>query len=87
MSALKNLGQGDAGKGDRKEDQMIQQLAAGEWSDAGNMPPCSPTEQVTVALATRRYDLLSEYYADPLEDYCLVLDDRQRAIVDKHRGW
>ena len=87
MVALKNLRQRGAGEGDRKEELLIRQLVTGEWSGAGDMPPCSPTELVTVALAAGRYDLLPDYYADPLQDYFQVLDDRQREIVDGHRSW
>jgi hypothetical protein len=87
MGALKNLRRREAGEGGRKEELLIRQLVAGEWSGAGDMPPCSPTELVTVALAAGRYDLLPDYYADPLQDYFQVLDDRQRDIVNMHRSW
>ena len=87
MVALKNLRRRKAGEGDRKEELLIRQLVAGEWGNAGDTPPCSPTELVTVALTVGRYDLLPDYYVDPLEDYFQVLDDRQREIVDGHRSW
>ena len=89
MAALKNLRGPGAGPGTeaRKEERLIRQFRTGEWSGAGDLPGCSPTEQVTVALALGRYDLLPAGYADPLASYHQVLDDRQRAVVDLHRGW
>jgi hypothetical protein len=87
MGALKNLRRREAGEGSRKEEVLIRQLVAGEWGDANDMPSCLPTELVTVALAASRYDLLPDYYADPLEVYFQVLDDRQREIVNGHRRW
>jgi hypothetical protein len=87
MVALKNLRRREAGDGGHKEEFLIRQFVTGEWSGAGDMPTCSPTELVTVALAAGRYDLLPDYYADPLKDYFQVLDDRQREIVNAHRSW
>jgi hypothetical protein len=87
MGALKNLRRREAGKGGRKEELLIRQLVTGEGSGAGDMPPCSPTALVTIALAAGRYDPLPDYYADPLEDTFQVLDDRQREIVNGHRSW
>jgi len=87
MGALKNFPLPEGGDELGKEEQLIRSFAQGSWSCASDLPGCSPTELVTVALAIGRYDLLSDYYADPLEDYFQVLDDRQRAIVKKHRGW
>jgi hypothetical protein len=37
MGALKNLRRREAGEGGRKEELLIRQLAAGEWSGAGDM--------------------------------------------------
>ena len=85
--AGKNLRRRDAGEGSRKEDILIRQFVTGEGSGAGDMPPCSPSEMVTVALAVGWYDLLPEHYADPLEDCFQVLDDRQRGLVNRHRRW
>jgi len=43
-------------------------------------------ERITLALATGDYRLLPEECRDPLVAYRRHLSDRQRAIVNRHRG-
>lgn len=57
------------------------------WNSGTTIPDCPVSEHITVALAVKRYDLLPNDWADPLEAYHRRLDSRQRAIVDRYRGW
>lgn len=73
----------------RVEDRYIDLYQRGKWdAQAPDDVPGSTSEQITIALSIERSDLLPGSWADdPLHAYKHRLDDRQRAVVNAHRGW
>lgn len=69
------------------EEMLINAYTSNPWENADAIPSYSESELITVALAVQRYDLIPDNPPDPLDVYCTRLDDRQRSIVDKYRGW
>ena len=70
---------------DDVEVRIIEAYRAEDWSTQENMPGCSTSEQITVALSLGRNDFLPDGWPDSLNAYMQRLDDRQRMIVDHYR--
>ena len=72
---------------DDKPSRLLRQYAAGMW-DAKALPDMavSPSEQITIALAIDRPELMPPGWGE-LNAYKNRLDDRQRRLVDQYRGW
>jgi hypothetical protein len=72
---------------DGNEMHIINAYHTGNWSAEDDMPACSLSERICVALAIARYDLLPEPWTDPLSAYKTKLNKRQQAIIDSSRQW